>query len=200
MPKIWLFAALFLIDVAMTKKLIVTLTGPDQTTVRKLNLSQAKLKASEIYEIMTGVLDVLDLASVQFYDDSVSSYRSYYPDEIVDSIGPIFSVVSIAADELTNREQKHKLAIRGRLFPDLYEDPLSVGNGLELRLLKQEEDNIGWIGTGQVTWDACVVMAKFLEKSQIAQGKSVLELGAGTGVVGIAAGLLGAARGKICKS
>ncbi|ETO70839.1 hypothetical protein F442_12531 [Phytophthora nicotianae P10297] len=49
-------------------------------------------------------------------------------------------------------------------------------------------------GTGLTTWDGSVVLAKYLEyqrRSDIA-GSRVVELGAGTGLVGISAALLGA--------
>jgi hypothetical protein len=47
--------------------------------------------------------------------------------------------------------------------------------------------------TGVSTWDGSIVLAKYLEKHPyIVKGKSVLELGAGTGVTGMAAAALGA--------
>ena len=49
------------------------------------------------------------------------------------------------------------------------------------------------LGTGLITWDSSVILAKYLEfNPSIVQGKSVLELGAGTGVCGISAAYLGA--------
>jgi len=47
--------------------------------------------------------------------------------------------------------------------------------------------------TGRTVWDAAVVIAKYMEKNHHAmQGKRVLELGAGTGLAGLAAAALGA--------
>jgi hypothetical protein len=46
--------------------------------------------------------------------------------------------------------------------------------------------------TGVAVWDAAVYLTKFLEKTGIAGGKVVLELGCGLGLCGIAASLLGA--------
>ncbi|CAI5744107.1 unnamed protein product [Peronospora destructor] len=49
-------------------------------------------------------------------------------------------------------------------------------------------------GTGLTTWDGSVVLAKYLEyqRRDDLAGKKVVELGAGTGLVGISAALLGA--------
>lgn len=49
------------------------------------------------------------------------------------------------------------------------------------------------LGVAAVVWDAAVVLCTFLELGSIAlEGSSVVELGAGTGLVGIVAALLGA--------
>ncbi|XP_051550606.1 protein N-lysine methyltransferase METTL21A [Myxocyprinus asiaticus] len=49
------------------------------------------------------------------------------------------------------------------------------------------------LGVAAVVWDAAVVLCMFLEMGNIdLKGKSVIELGAGTGLVGIVAALLGA--------
>ncbi|CAL1597875.1 unnamed protein product [Knipowitschia caucasica] len=49
------------------------------------------------------------------------------------------------------------------------------------------------LGVAAVVWDAAVVLSMYLELGSVElKGKSVLELGAGTGLVGIVAALLGA--------
>ncbi|XP_054639148.1 protein N-lysine methyltransferase METTL21A [Dunckerocampus dactyliophorus] len=49
------------------------------------------------------------------------------------------------------------------------------------------------LGVAAVVWDAAVVMCMYLELSQVElRGKVAIELGAGTGLVGIVAALLGA--------
>ena len=49
------------------------------------------------------------------------------------------------------------------------------------------------MGTGLITWDGAVVLAKYLETvPSFLLNKNVLELGAGTGLAGMAATLLGA--------
>lgn len=49
-------------------------------------------------------------------------------------------------------------------------------------------------GTGHTVWDGAVVLAKYLEKAypRGLVGKRVLELGAGTGLVGVVSSVLGA--------
>ncbi|XP_055967522.1 protein N-lysine methyltransferase METTL21A isoform X2 [Sorex fumeus] len=48
------------------------------------------------------------------------------------------------------------------------------------------------LGVAAVVWDAAVVLATYLETGAVElQGRSAVELGAGTGLVGIVAALLG---------
>ncbi|MEE6492313.1 hypothetical protein FKM82_016543 [Ascaphus truei] len=65
------------------------------------------------------------------------------------------------------------------------------GDGAALRIGQR---TLG--GVGCVVWDAAIVLAKFLESresgGQRLRGSAVLELGAGTGIVGIMAATLGA--------
>eukprot|EP00467_Chlorarachnion_reptans_P002599 CAMPEP_0114520848 /NCGR_PEP_ID=MMETSP0109-20121206/19852_1 /TAXON_ID=29199 /ORGANISM="Chlorarachnion reptans, Strain CCCM449" /LENGTH=305 /DNA_ID=CAMNT_0001701875 /DNA_START=210 /DNA_END=1124 /DNA_ORIENTATION=- len=75
---------------------------------------------------------------------------------------------------------------------------MDFGNG-ELtingeKLYVDEVPNSGHDGTGYVIWDGSVVHAKYLEHSISSElkGAKVLELGSGTGLVGLAASLLGA--------
>ncbi|XP_075699442.1 protein N-lysine methyltransferase METTL21D isoform X2 [Rhinoderma darwinii] len=64
------------------------------------------------------------------------------------------------------------------------------GAVLEIRQLSSGD-------VGCVVWDAAIVLSKFLERRQCAEpglyaGRSVVELGSGTGIVGIMAATLGA--------
>ncbi|KAG0713293.1 Protein-lysine methyltransferase METTL21D [Chionoecetes opilio] len=66
----------------------------------------------------------------------------------------------------------------------------SIGGSVEVN--QEVEGDVGC-----VVWDAAIVLAKYLEvrekgKRKLLQGSSVVELGAGTGCVGLAAALLGA--------
>ena len=77
--------------------------------------------------------------------------------------------------------------ITGKRF-DLSEG-LLIGNVL----ITLNEPNKANEGTGLTVWDGSVVLAKWLEKyPKYIMGKNVFEVGAGTGLAGIAASLLGA--------
>lgn len=80
------------------------------------------------------------------------------------------------------------LAIAGRLFDMTV--GIKIGTSHTLRI---EERDQAELGTGLVSWDSSVLLAKYLEKnSEMVVCKSILEVGAGTGIAGIAANLLGA--------
>ncbi|KAG7359806.1 methyltransferase-16 family protein [Nitzschia inconspicua] len=63
-------------------------------------------------------------------------------------------------------------------------------NGISLQI--NEVSNAG-LGTGLNVWDGSIALAKYLESNPaIVEEKKILEVGAGTGLVGIAAAILGA--------
>ena len=80
--------------------------------------------------------------------------------------------------------------IEGRRFSDI----TSIG-GVSMNIAEDGEGRAGE-GTGLVTWDSSISLARWLElhREEHVEGKRILELGSGTGVVGIAAALLGATR------
>jgi predicted nicotinamide N-methyase len=91
------------------------------------------------------------------------------------------------------------LAIRGRYFDDavaaLIDGRIAVavaGHVLNL----QQNLNCPGAGTAGCVWDGAVLLSRFLERhaSEWVRNRSVLELGSGIGLAGIAAGVLGARR------
>ena len=82
--------------------------------------------------------------------------------------------------------------IAGPLFTA--KDVIISGHRIRLAFptLSMDETNSIDGCTGLVTWDGAVVLAKYLEHHpRLVQGKTVLELGSGTGLAGISASLLG---------
>ncbi|XP_078090094.1 protein N-lysine methyltransferase METTL21D isoform X2 [Mustelus asterias] len=81
-----------------------------------------------------------------------------------------------------------------RLEPDYFVRAVERRSGAELRIKQRSAGDVGC-----VVWDAALVLAKYLETSAFYRdghhafaGKSVVELGSGTGVVGLMASILGA--------
>jgi len=80
--------------------------------------------------------------------------------------------------------------IEGRRFDGHSE--LLIANK-PLKIVEMNEIGRAALGTGVNTWDGAIVLAKFFDFNPlIVSGKRILELGAGTGVAGIAAAMLGA--------
>lgn len=80
------------------------------------------------------------------------------------------------------------LAIAGRFYP--FNSGITVDDQW---ISIQETPDSQEAGTGVMVWDGAVLLARYLEKArQQVTGKRVLELGAGCGVVGISAAILGA--------
>jgi Lysine methyltransferase len=82
-----------------------------------------------------------------------------------------------------------RLQLMGRYFPY---DTTMIINRHQIQV--QEHPN-GSLGTGLTVWDGAILLTKFLEQEPaVVKDKSVLEFGSGTGLVGIAACILGATR------
>jgi predicted nicotinamide N-methyase len=89
------------------------------------------------------------------------------------------------------------LAIEGRRFEfDFSQGEFQI-NGVPIYVMPAEtvrdSEKQADGDTGRTVWDAAVVLAKYMEKNgAVMRGKRVLELGAGTGLAGLAAAALGA--------
>ncbi|KAL7515462.1 hypothetical protein ACHAWX_000815 [Stephanocyclus meneghinianus] len=92
-----------------------------------------------------------------------------------------------------NSTEGEVLAIMGRFFAF---DPERFPYAGETLVIKEKHNlsHVGYDGgTGLNVWDGAVLLARYMEKRpQIVMNKRVLELGAGCGLVGIAAAKLGA--------
>ncbi|KAK3082958.1 hypothetical protein FSP39_010054 [Pinctada imbricata] len=75
------------------------------------------------------------------------------------------------------------------ILPEFYERKRTfhfAGHSIEI---EQDWQNLGVAG---VVWDAAIVLCRYLEEGKInVRGKAIMELGAGSGIVGILAALLG---------
>jgi len=146
---------------------------------------------------------VMENAKVEVYDPHMSKFVSIShssSNPVVHRFGTrirciLSDIIIWKAAKAGNEEApKHlskvpPLAIMGRHFP-------FNSNGINFagkRLLIKEIPNNKLYGTALNVWDGAVLLARYLELLPgKVHSKSVLELGAGCGLVGIAAGLLGA--------
>lgn len=92
------------------------------------------------------------------------------------------------------RKQSITLGWRSRHSQDAFY-PITI-NGVELSIQQFQRGEIeDTYGTGATVWPASVVLCKYMELHQhsVIQNKTILDLGAGTGITSLAAAILGAA-------
>ena len=98
--------------------------------------------------------------------------------------------------ETEQKTDAPQLAIEGRRFEYNFAQGEFEINNTPIYILPPENVRDSTIqtdgDTGRTVWDAAVVIAKYMEtKQNEIQGKRILELGAGTGLAGLAAAALG---------
>ncbi|KAL7528516.1 hypothetical protein ACHAXR_002493 [Thalassiosira sp. AJA248-18] len=86
------------------------------------------------------------------------------------------------------------LAIMGRFYPFDDSGIPFAGTTLVIKEMQNQSNAVGDDGgTGLNVWDGSLLLARYLEKKpEVVKNKTVLELGSGCGLVGIASGILGA--------
>mmetsp|Transcript_29145 Transcript_29145/g.41577 ORF Transcript_29145/g.41577 Transcript_29145/m.41577 type:complete len:316 (+) Transcript_29145:142-1089(+) len=122
------------------------------------------------------------------YDLEVLDQRTgrYFPasDDIIRNTPKYIQILV----KLSENDSIQNLMIEGRRFDGLSE--LLIANR-PLKIEEMYEIGRAALGTGVNTWDGAIVLAKFFDFNPlIVSGKRILELGAGTGVAGIAAAML----------
>ena len=137
------------------------------------------------------------LFEVEIFDELIGKYTKYNETKYA-----LFRRILIIEKE-SELSPLNTLQITGRMFPDI--TTLYINNH---HILIHEIDSVD-LGTGLITWDASILLAKYFEYSSLKttnsslnpslysslnwlENKRIIELGAGTGVVGISTALLGA--------
>ena len=134
--------------------------------------------------------------TMEVYDPTENTYVSIddiSDDNIMERFGPKPKlIVQVRSRNRETTCDEPPLAIMGRFYSYTAEDGVTIGNNKTLRV--HEESNRKNAGTGVNVWDGALLLAHYLDKQlpNLVRNKRVLELGAGCGLVGMAAGVLGA--------
>ncbi len=141
-------------------------------------------------------LDIVDsLYHLEFYNRDKGIYEVLELEHRIQShhLTSNKLMVLLVNDQIV--ENAEILSIEGRAFSLMNDELPFLGDNLAIKVNTQEgRDSKAEDGaTGCNTWDASVVLAKYLELNpELVANKVVLELGSGTGLTGLAAAALGA--------
>ena len=99
----------------------------------------------------------------------------------------------------TSANANERKCITGRYFDQVYQrhrqdDETIEGFEIGGKMLRIEEELNQSVGTGLNVWDGALLLAYYLQSNaaSVVDGKTIVELGSGCGLVGIAAAVLGA--------
>jgi predicted nicotinamide N-methyase len=175
----------------MSRKVVVTFNNRDEVI---------KLRLDEVFDSIESLKFIIsrELSGVlaknyhlEFLDRRTGRFVPL-DDTNISMISSSSYTTLLVIDESPVSNDDSVLCIDGRAFD------ISLGLPIgpkDLPIIIGEEDTKAQLGTGLVTWDGAVVLAKYLDKHRdLVHDRSVLELGAGTGLSGIATAVLGASR------
>ena len=162
---------------------VVLLHRSDQDDTQRLKIqTDEKISYATLDRAIKAEVPAIATSEMEYYDEALNQFRQYDKDSEV-----TLRFITCYAKSFHHNRNGVVGYIRGRAF--------NIEKGLSLagQLIHITDGEDRSQGTGLNTWDGSIVLAKYLElHPQLVVGKTVLELGSGTGLVGIAASLLGA--------
>lgn len=134
--------------------------------------------------------DARQSLSIELYDPILGAFAEVLTSENLLQVISDPKPTQLLVKFETNNNQV--AMIRGRAFDTSNGLTIAVHDGYHT--IYMQEPGQAHLGTGLNTWDGSIVLAKYLEKhaAHLVTGKRILELGAGTGIAGMTAALLGA--------
>lgn len=175
----------------MKKLFLIQSADTDGPLLRyRMNFDDASLNITSFSEEIKLALHTEVSIDIEVFDSSSSKFCPLdFTNDLISGIihenRPTHLLVHIHHTESYNKA--NVLLIKGRQY--------DVSNGLDIngRKLFVSEPGKADLGTGLTSWDGSVVLAKYFEHhASIVKGKMILEVGAGTGIAGMAASLLDA--------
>lgn len=196
--KFFLVAQVFLSLVTMSmseRQRILIVSHPDHASTQKIRLKDDE-KCETVQDVYQLIRD-RNLATtsdfhLEFLSKESGRFISYDRDDKsfnFNFLRGFLTVLLVPIKTPASGETSTQLCIKGREF-DVLHQALKIGpNQREIKIQERSEAEKG---TGLITWDGAVVLAKYLEKNvqDVVVGKRILEVGSGTGVAGIAAAFL----------
>lgn len=192
---IWL--CLGVMSEAIVKTLLLQTNGLEEMQgLKRMKVSMTPGEKIELMHLKKLIwkeydsLDGIEVGSLELYDKRTGHFTILDSDDSVNSAlsnlqGPTQLIVNMIPPP--TQSAKSTLMIKGKAF--------DLSNGLRIahHVIHIHSPGEAELGTGLTIWDGAIVLARYLEQfpSNVI-GKRILEVGSGTGIVGIAAGVLGA--------
>jgi predicted nicotinamide N-methyase len=162
----------------MKRIVIVNFADSDMDTI-KLRFDGVLKQHADVVSLVGELIRVSD---IEYYDKQTEVYVRFDQLSIDISTTRIITIL-VRGDNVHN--DRAPLLIQGRDL-DIAKHLMVNGYSIRLSEIPQAE-----LGTGLITWDGSVLLMKYLEQNpSIVMNKSVIEVGAGTGVAGITAAML----------
>lgn len=175
-------------NLLQNRVLIISFANNDTTQTKKIKLTKEDklITVKDFYTYISNLYKDLSFKLEFLINNTNNIAKSYqnYDDNINFDInfnkGFLHILIVINEDNNSN----NILRIDGRAFNIInglimhIKDPNNNDSKIEA-LIQINEQAKAELGTGLITWDGAVVLAKYLEKNNIIKDKNVLELGAG---------------------
>jgi hypothetical protein len=179
-------------DLLFNRVLIISFSSSDSTQTNKIKLTKEDelVTVKDFYNYISNLYKdlsfKLEFLSKNMNKDFDKSYQNYDDNINFDlNFKKGFLQILVVKNENNIKDNDNILRIDGRAFNLIgglimnIKDPDNNDNSMEA-LIRINEEAKAELGTGLITWDGAVVLAKFIERNScIIRDKNILEVGAG---------------------
>ena len=192
-----LFAPWSQLKMASSKLFLIQSNDPSAASTKRWKV-QFDSESTPLTHFLERLADFLHLSNgqrvgmgVEVFDSSLGNFQAVNDDKslwmLLSDVRPTQMLVKY------KRTENDAPMIKGRAFDTSKGLFIRSSDGKE-HVITLQEPGQAHLGTGLNTWDGSIVLAKYLERhaARLVEGKKILELGAGTGIAGMSASVLGA--------